>query len=284
MQGGVIMFRMILSVLFTISLLCADNLIVNPGFDEDPWYTGWAIEGDSGAGSIGYMADTTEFLSPPQCGLIWASVGWSPPPYIKLYQEIPQVKNCTCSVYFQNLFESYGMGSNNSTIELKINGQWTSMWSCTYFSNPYWTHFYAVLDSTQVVSGIRFTIDADCGVHGGGAYGRFRIDNVYISGEIVEVKENSGQIPRVSRIAPNPFRDKLFIDVNYPVKVSHWFAKIFDPAGRLINVLNVVPPTQQTSWDGTDFNGNKVPCGLYIIQLEVPFEKEPIGVHKVIKY
>ena len=63
-----------------------------PGLDEAPWYTGWTIEGDSGAGSAGHRANshlTTVWPYMVKCSLVFRAV----------HKIIPQVKNCTCSVY-----------------------------------------------------------------------------------------------------------------------------------------------------------------------------------------
>ncbi len=270
-----------------LAFLCAENVVINPGFDEDPWYKGWTVEGDSGAGAIGSLADTTLFLSPPQSCLIWASVGWTPSPYISIYQEFQPVRNCTCSVYFRNTCGAYSMGIPGCIIYLKINNEWREVWSCMFYDNPYWTRFHRFYDSTQVISGIKFMVYADCGCHGSWAWGDFWIDDVYVSGKPADISEETPQYPNSLEIVPNPFKNQLYLRIikqANPQKPAEFIAKIFDPTGRLIKILQIDPSRGQMIWDGTDLFGYQLPAGVYIIKLEEKNAKGFIGIQKVVKY
>ena len=70
---------------------------------------------------------------------------------------------------------------------------------------------------------------------------------------------------------PNPFRGASGTTVHYSAaRAGRVEIRIFDVAGRLINVLsdNAKPGDNYLLWDGTAANGQKVPSGVYFYQMK----------------
>ncbi len=281
------MHRICLAIFLFVPFLCARNFIFNPGFDLDPWYTGWTIVADSGEGFVGCEADTSKYISSPQSCLIWVSTGGVAASYLSIYQEFTPVCNCTCSFYFCYNICDYNIGLSQVTISVKVNGEWQCVWTGMFDPQPKWIHFYRVYGPYEVVSGIKFTVGGDCGNHGGWAHCELWIDDVRVTSSTVAVEEGILSSRNAFKITPNPFKNELSLEINYPelsVSPPALLAKVFDPAGRLVKTLSIDPSAGQTYWDGTDFRGCEVSKGMYIIKLENPFANETLGVQKVIKY
>ena len=79
--------------------------------------------------------------------------------------------------------------------------------------------------------------------------------------------------PRFLEIFPNPFSEKTIIQVKASNSENHTTnLKIFDHTGRLLQVKNLAG--NKTIWDGTDQSGQKLPQGIYFIQIQTAKEKE----------
>jgi len=70
---------------------------------------------------------------------------------------------------------------------------------------------------------------------------------------------------------PNPFKDKLTIRIHNPVGDLSSLL-VYDISGRIVNKI-IIPSSHssdniiETSWDGKDFVGNRLPKGFYILRL-----------------
>ncbi|HDM90016.1 MAG TPA: hypothetical protein ENG67_02275 [candidate division WOR-3 bacterium] len=272
------MLRYLIPVLLAGSLSFAENLITNPGFDEYPWNYGWHIylEGDAT-----YRPDSIRFLSPPRsCWLsVWDCGGMGST--IELRQEFSQAVNCTVSAYF--FLDIIGGLTSLTKILLKINGDWRVVWLSKDFGNPTWIRFHMTFDSTQVISGIRFFVDSyGCDVD-------LWVDDVYVSGNVLEVKEAGKYGGGKIKISPNPFRKNLLLLVEYPDAVREKLpvtAKLYDVTGRLVKSLQIDPLSGCAVWDGTDMKGKETGRGCFIIKLEDSHGKELRGfpLQKAIKF
>ena len=80
------------------------------------------------------------------------------------------------------------------------------------------------------------------------------------------------------RIQPNPFSDMANIGYLIPERTisrrkTLVSMKIYDSAGRLVRFFNPVSSIENQEsvffWDGTDSSGNRLPAGVYFVQLAV---------------
>ncbi len=86
---------------------------------------------------------------------------------------------------------------------------------------------------------------------------------------IVGKKENRRSVPKSSGfyIVPNPFTEKTEIRFFNTEKTE---LKIFDVCGKMVKRLSV-EGSDHIVWDGTDWSGEKLPCGVYLIKEETKF-------------
>jgi hypothetical protein len=79
------------------------------------------------------------------------------------------------------------------------------------------------------------------------------------------------------KVYPNPVRETY----NGPIAISGLIAettvKITDISGNLVNELNSFGG--QAIWDGTDFSGNRVATGTYLLFLANRAEREATRAH-----
>jgi len=106
----------------------------------------------------------------------------------------------------------------------------------------------------------------------------------YAKGTFVGVKEGQDadlHLP-ILNISPNPFRDRVEIRLKTTderLMTKDISLKIYDVGGRVVKnfplspVYNLLPPI---IWDGRDSAGNKIPSGVYFLQLR-------IGEHRVMR-
>ena len=276
------MLRYLIPVLLAGSLSFAENLITNPGFDENPWDYGWHfVTGNP----YFYRPDSNKFLSPPRSCKILVSGGESGA-YLDLYQEFSPAINCTVSAYLN--FEVYGDQVSRISLQLKINNNWREVWYSEYYGNPVWTRFHMTFDSTQVISGIKLHIIA-YGSQWASEDVDLWVDDIYVWGNIVEVDEATKYAGGKIKISPNPFRKNLLLEVEYPDAVRGKLpitAKLYDVTGRLVKILPVDPLSGCAAWDGTDMNGKETGRGCFIIRLEDSHGNElrDFPLQKVIKF
>jgi hypothetical protein len=116
---------------------------------------------------------------------------------------------------------------------------------------------------------IRFHFTSDPGVNAEGWY----VDDFQVP-IIIAVDENKSgnRIPALS-ISPNPSRNVAYIHVGQGLKADG--LKIYDISGRLVkNLYSALnPKSYSVTWDATNERGQKVPAGLYFVQLEMGGEK-----------
>jgi hypothetical protein len=73
-------------------------------------------------------------------------------------------------------------------------------------------------------------------------------------------------------VSPNPFNEVVRITCSVKRNIQDGALKIYDASGRVVKNLSVpgaysLVPTV-ISWDGSDDAGNKVPAGIYFVQIE----------------
>ena len=222
-------------VVFPITTI-AENLLINPGFDETPWDTGWTVDTGSssteGAGaSVDASPDTRCHSSPRSCELYAGAAVCYHLDYSRsasagacVFQEIPPVINCTCRVYFKNKYWKSGLSLHRAgwsvDVFVKINNEWASQWS-TSEANLIWAEWEKIYGASDTVSGIKFCASAWASISdisNASGYAWFWIDDIYISGTEVGVEERTPkpelQKPRLA-IYPNPFKE--FTVISYQI-------------------------------------------------------------------
>lgn len=106
-----------------------------------------------------------------------------------------------------------------------------------------------------------------------------KCDNIIVRAAQSGIAENRPNItPDITHISvyPNPFSKQTAI--HYALNTKHYketdktmTIKIYDASGRIVKIL--LPPTVYCllptgiTWDGTDNTGNKLPAGVYFIDL-----------------
>jgi hypothetical protein len=287
---NVLKFLLFWGVVVFVARVSADNLLVNPCFDETPWDTGWTVEGDSGDGYISATPDTENYFSPPRSCQLVAATGWDNPAYISLYQEIPPARCCTCEAYFQNIDSSSGLGHTGVDIYIKINDEYVREWWAGG-SNSVWTKWGKIYDTNNIVSGIKFVILSYIGMHASWGHGIFRIDNVYISGTTVGVEEEPIKSEKVFEVYPNPFTTQTTIyyslnEIESDRANNNCKIIIYNLSGRVIREFNhlITSPFGRVIWDGENAQGNAVPLGIYFIQLGTSRRKPQYPTQKLIRF
>lgn len=88
-------------------------------------------------------------------------------------------------------------------------------------------------------------------------------------------------VSTVLQINPNPFRDR--VDINWHIasevdcrKTSVVSIKIYDATGRLVRQFDYTTTglSDHSSWNGTDDSNQKLPSGIYFLQLKAEDYKE----------
>ncbi|MCK4257187.1 T9SS type A sorting domain-containing protein [candidate division WOR-3 bacterium] len=254
----------------------AENLIINPGFDETPWDTGWTWHGWVEEGTFSATPDTERYYTSHRSCMLRAMTSWRGA-YIDLFQEIQPAVSCTCRVYFQNRSYNSMYTLTEYRIYVKVNNNYQTEWVCEG-DNPVWTKWEKIYTSSDTISSIEFGIIAGSGLHGNVGDANFWIDDVYISGTVVGIEENVSNNKEIIKIYPNPFRERtvisysLFVNGNDASRLTPYALRIFDVSGRLIrtiplNLCNPNKSVQSVIWDGKDRQGNEVLSGVYFIRL-----------------
>ena len=269
----------------------AENLIINPGFDETPWDTGWSWKGWSEEGISIAIPDTERYYTSPRSCMLRAMTSWRGA-YIDLFQEIQPAVSCTCRVYFQNRSYNSMYACTEYRIYVKVNNDYQTEWVCEG-DNPVWTKWEKIYTSSDTISSIEFGIIAGSGLHGFTADGNFWIDDVYISGIVVGIEEDISNNNDFLEVYPNPFRERTVISlecinrVDAAVTWSQHSINIYDLTGRLIRTIPL-PSSPFTPlkvvWDGKDRQGNEVLSGVYFIRLEITSGTISYPTKKLVKF
>jgi len=69
------------------------------------------------------------------------------------------------------------------------------------------------------------------------------------------------------RLYPNPFKDKVTIDLNPELKGKNLTLNIYDLTGKLITANSINVNTTSIAWDATDKQGRKLPAGIYVLRI-----------------
>ena len=69
------------------------------------------------------------------------------------------------------------------------------------------------------------------------------------------------------RLYPNPFKDKVTIDLNPELKGKHLTLNVYDLTGKLITANSINVNTTSIVWNATDKQGRKLPAGFYVLRL-----------------
>jgi hypothetical protein len=258
----------------------AQNLLINPSFDETPWDTGWTIETQGDAGG---EVDTGIYRSLPQSCKLVAYQYHSSLPFgeVTIVQEIAPARCCTCRVYFQNSINLFWAGGTVS-ISLKINGNWVTEWSSRE-GNPIWIKWEKIYGSTDTVSGIKFYAEAYTRMNGSIGRTKFWIDDVYIGGEVVGVEESAKCKVQNAKleIYPNPFQSQTTMRYSSFNKKDNINIRIYDLSGRTIREFKCI--RNQIVWDGKDENGKWVSPGVYFVRLQEVNKSKESSIKKLIK-
>lgn len=274
-------------IIFSVPAIC-ENIIINPGFDEEPWDTGWTWGGGSVEGITFAAPDSEKYRSYPQSCLLHAQVRWY---YggVDLYQEILPVTSCTCMAYFQTMDCSDTYAWTEYAICVKVNGRFIGEWYCESGSNPVWTKWEKTYGESDTVSGIYFAARGFSQLHGCNGEANFWIEDVYISGTVVGIEEYRHGV--TLEIYPNPFTERVYIYYSlegsqYTNGCGNLRLRIYNIAGSCIRELDNILDyaLNHYIWDGRDSNGNKVLPGVYFITIE-PYKGTRICLSKrIVKF
>jgi len=69
------------------------------------------------------------------------------------------------------------------------------------------------------------------------------------------------------RLYPNPFKDKVTIDLNPELKGKHLTLNVYDLTGKLITANSLFVSNQSLVWNATDKQGRKLPAGIYVLRI-----------------
>lgn len=69
------------------------------------------------------------------------------------------------------------------------------------------------------------------------------------------------------RLYPNPFKDKVTINLNPELTGKNLVLKIYDLSGKMIKSYSNIKGDTSILWDGTDEYGSKVPAGIYVLMI-----------------
>lgn len=125
-------------------------------------------------------------------------------------------------------------------------------------------HDYAFVDAT-VSNGLTY---------------EYRLSDVDYAGKItihdaiiVSVKSDESIKPNtfeITKLYPNPFNPSIQIEVAFNEKIEDLNISIYDINGALMKVLEIGNMEQELlnlKWDGTNFNNEPVPSGVYIVDI-----------------
>lgn len=105
-------------------------------------------------------------------------------------------------------------------------------------------------------------------------YAQYREGNFIIDGSFTAVEKSEQEEldyrHTLLQNYPNPFNPTTTIHFELPGS-GNVSVKVYDITGRLVNVLVSdwqMAGTQNTVWDGTDFDGSFVAAGIYICRIE----------------
>jgi len=80
---------------------------------------------------------------------------------------------------------------------------------------------------------------------------------------------------------PNPFNPVTSISYQLPLGMENAELEIYNTKGQLVKSMTVTANSNQTSWNGTDNNGNSQSSGVYLYKLNI--EQSPIKKMTLIK-
>ena len=184
------------------------NVLVNPGFDENPWDTGWTIDtfasSDEPIAIAEAAADTGRSL-PKSCLLkaiaykySGGTGGFSGCSRVMISQTFNEIRDCKVKAYVKFRLSSDPEIDCGDTckvsIQVLVNSQWATIWEvCCPMGEDYVAQYVWAEVSTTIVkenvSGIRFCAftryENTCTFPGEGACNQFWIDDVYV-GEIIK--------------------------------------------------------------------------------------------------
>ncbi len=69
------------------------------------------------------------------------------------------------------------------------------------------------------------------------------------------------------RLYPNPFKDKVTIDLNPELKGKNLTLNVYDLTGKLIAANSINVNTTSIAWNATDKQGRKLPAGIYVLRI-----------------
>ena len=174
-----------------------DNVLVNPGFDESPWDTGWTIEIDTSSGGDGTYAiaearsDTGNSL--PNCCFLKANADENCWPRVTISQTFDPIKSdCEIKAKIKYRTSSAGEGTSTREIVMQVyaNNEWMTIWQVRLSdfdsdtSVTVWTEISTTKPKTLTgISSIRFVVEASAWApEGSGKAGgaELWIDDVFI--------------------------------------------------------------------------------------------------------
>ncbi len=69
------------------------------------------------------------------------------------------------------------------------------------------------------------------------------------------------------RLYPNPFKDKVSINLSSELIGKKLLLKVYDLSGKLIKTQSIIANSSSVLWNGTDNYERKVPVGIYILSI-----------------
>ncbi len=83
----------------------------------------------------------------------------------------------------------------------------------------------------------------------------------------VAVKESDNIGFGKLRLYPNPFKDKVTIELNNEFAHGNLRLKVYDLTGKLLATHSIIANSTSVVWNGADDHGRKVPGGIYVIRI-----------------
>ncbi len=71
------------------------------------------------------------------------------------------------------------------------------------------------------------------------------------------------------RLYPNPFKDKVSINLSPELIGKNLLLKVYDLSGKLIKTQSIIANSSSVLWNGTDNYGRKVPAGIYVLSISL---------------
>ena len=268
-------------ILFATNLF-ADNAVFNGSFDMVPWDSGWTKSvyfNTHNEKWISFSKTITSDsgMSPPNSCIIGASAGINPPPsdssssiflQKEIFQYFPPVSNCIFKVWIYGNLSAFN-GTAGDSIQLFINGKWTSVWkfnSGQALSYLTWTEFCDTIES--VVSGVKFKAwsmaYSEVDVLPAGVNNYFFLDDFSITQIGIEERQfpvNSGQW------SVNIIKDKIYLSVPNSSSPNNYYPN------TLITIYDLTGRPKETVYFGTLTKGNYTftpnihKSGIYFVRL-----------------